>query len=114
MDFVILKSNTKGEHKGRLQKQVRMQNIIKSKIPPSAIGCTGICSCSVNIADEGIKTGSLSVSFSFARYYGGVIKQYRFLQVFIGNMMVLQIFCMKIKHDIFPLYKPLIFCVKIN
>ena len=28
--------------------------------------------------------------------------------------MVLQIFCMKIKHDIFPLYKPLIFCVKIN
>ena len=31
----------------------------------------------------------------------------------IGNMMVLQVFCMKIKHDIFPLYKPLIFCVKI-
>ena len=55
-----------------------------------------------------------SVSFSFSQYYGGVIKQYRFLQVFIGNMMVLQIFCMKIKHDIFPLYKPLIFCVKIN
>ena len=27
-------------------------------------------------------------------------------------MTVLQIFCMKIKHDIFPLYKPLIFCVK--
>ena len=43
-----------------------------------------------------------------------VIKRYRFLQVFIGNMMVLQFFCMKIKHDIFPLYKPLIFCVKIN
>ena len=43
-----------------------------------------------------------------------VIKRYRFLQVFIGNMMVLQIFCMKIKHDIFPLYKPLIFCVKMN
>ena len=42
-------------------------------------------------------TGSLSVSFSFSRYYGGVIKQYRFLQVFIGNMMVLQIFCIKIK-----------------
>lgn len=41
-----------------------------------------------------------------------VIKRYRFLQVFIDNMMVLQIFCMKIKHDIFPLYKPLIFCVK--
>ena len=57
-------------------------------------------------------TGSLSVSFSFSRYYGDVIKQYRFLQVFIGNMMVLQIFCIKIKHDIFPLYKPLIFCVK--
>ena len=55
-----------------------------------------------------------SVSFSFSQYYGGVIKQYRFLQVFIGNMMVLQIFCMKIKKDIFPLYKPLIFCVKIN
>ena len=73
-----------------------------------------ICSCSVNIADECIMTGSLSVSFSFLRYYGGVIKQYRFLQVFIGNMMVLQIFCIKIKHDIFPLYKPLIFCVKIN
>ena len=52
-----------------------------------------------------------SVSFIFSRYYGGVIKQYRFLQVFIGNMMVLQIFYMKIKHDIFPLYKPLIFCV---
>lgn len=32
----------------------------------------------------------------------------------IGNMMVLQIFCMKIKHDIFTLYTPLIFCVKIN
>ena len=42
------------------------------------------------------------------------IKRYRFLQVFIGNMMVLQIFCMKIKHGIFPLYKQLIFCVKIN
>ena len=28
--------------------------------------------------------------------------------------MMLQIFSMKIKHDIFPLYKPLIFCVKIN
>ena len=28
-----------------------------------------ICSCSVNIADEGITTGSLSVSFSFSRYY---------------------------------------------
>ena len=27
-----------------------------------------------------------------------VIKRYRFLQVFIGNMMVLQVFCMKIKH----------------
>ena len=88
--------------------------VAKSKIPPSAIGWTGICSCSVNIADEGITTGSLSVSFRFSRYYGGVIKQYRFLQVFIGNMMVLQIFCMKIKHDIFPLYKPLIFCVKTN
>ena len=40
----------------------------------------------------------------FSRYYGGVIKQYRFLLVFIANMMVFQIFCMKIKHDIFPLY----------
>ena len=28
--------------------------------------------------------------------------------------MVLQILYMKIKHDIFPFYKPLIFCVKIN
>jgi len=28
--------------------------------------------------------------------------------------MVLQIFCMKTKHDILPLYKPLIFYVKIN
>ena len=43
-----------------------------------------------------------------------VIKRYRFLQVFVSNMMVLQAFCMKIKHDIFPLYKQLIFCVKIN
>ena len=40
------------------------------------------------------------------------IKRYRFLQVFIGNMMVLQIFCMKIKHDIFPLYKHLYFVLK--
>ncbi len=62
-----------------LQKQVCLQNVVKSKIPPSAIGWTGICSCSINIADEGIKTGSLSVSFSFSQYYGGVIKQYRFL-----------------------------------
>ena len=62
-----------------LQKQVCLQNVVKSKIPPSAIGWTGTCSCSINIADEGIKTGSLSVSFSFSRYYGGVIKQYRFL-----------------------------------
>ena len=59
-------------------------------------------------------TGSVSVLFSFSRYYGGVIKQYRFLQVFIGNMMVLRIFCVKIKHDIFSLYKLLIFCGKIN
>ena len=83
-------------------------------MPPSAIGWTGICSCSVNIADEGITTGSLSVSFRFSRYYGGVIKQYSFLQVFIGNMMVLQSFCMKIKYDMLAHYKPLIFCVKIN
>ena len=57
-----------------------------------------VVALSILLMDEGIKTGSLSVSFSFSRYYGGVIKQYRFLQVFIGNMMVLQIFCMKIKH----------------
>ena len=71
-----------------------------------------VVALSILLMDEGIKTGSLSVSFSFSRYYGGVIKQYRFLQVFIGNMMVLQIFCMKIKHDMLALYKPLIFCVK--
>ena len=73
-----------------------------------------VVALSILLMDEGIKTGSLSVSFRFSRYYGGVIKQYRFLQVFIGNMMVLQIFCMKIKHDMLALYKPLIFCVKIN
>ncbi len=50
--------------------------------------------------------------YNFSRYYGGVIKQYRFLQVFIGNMMVLQSFCMKIKYDMLAHYKPLIFCVK--
>jgi hypothetical protein len=38
--------------------------------------------------------------YNFSRYYGGVIKQYRFLQVFIGNMMVLQSFCMKIKYEL--------------
>lgn len=47
---------------------------------------------------------SLENSFSQPAIYGNKIQ----------TCMVLQIFCMKIKHDIFPLYKPLIFCVKIN
>ena len=41
-----------------------------------------------------------------------VIKRYRVLQVFIGNMMVLQVFCMKIKHDIFLSTNQLYFMLK--